>query len=87
MVKLLVLDYNADVNAKDKGGNTPLHVASESGDAEMVRLLVEDCKADILVQNGEGRKQYIRGFPSGCPERPRRLLANPTQVTAKAPSK
>jgi len=32
----------ADVNARDSDGDTPLHLAAESGCAEAVRLLLQD---------------------------------------------
>ena len=48
-VKLLV-DHGADVTALDITHSTPLHVASSSGDLEMVRILVEG-GADVNAQN------------------------------------
>jgi len=46
----LLLDHKADVNAKDKDGNTPLF---ETGSAEMTRLLVGK-GADVNAKNTAG---------------------------------
>ena len=51
-MKVLV-KYKADVNAKDKSGETPLYRASKRGDLDMVKFLVEN-KADIHAQNKWG---------------------------------
>lgn len=45
-----MLSINADVNAKDRKGSTPLIRASEKGYAEVVRLLLNS-KADIKTYN------------------------------------
>lgn len=37
----LLLSAGADVNARDKSGETPLHRAAEEGRADVVRLLLE----------------------------------------------
>jgi ankyrin repeat protein len=36
-----LVEHQADVNAVEAGGYTPLHQAAELGDAEMVRLLLD----------------------------------------------
>jgi len=35
-----LLEHGADVNARQEGGWTALHAASQNGDVEMVRLLI-----------------------------------------------
>jgi cytohesin len=53
VVKLL-LDNKADVNARDGGGKTPLHIAVASGSVEMVQLLLDN-KADVNAKDTDGR--------------------------------
>jgi ankyrin repeat protein len=44
-----------DVNAKDKDGNTPLHVAASQGRGHMVRLLLEQDGINDSIPNYQGR--------------------------------
>jgi ankyrin repeat protein len=54
MVSIL-LQYDTDINdTRDAEGNTPLHLAADGGDVEMVALLCE-YGANILIRNGYGR--------------------------------
>ena len=46
----LLVDHGADVAALDMTDSTPLHVASSSGDLEVLRILVES-GADVNAQN------------------------------------
>jgi ankyrin repeat protein len=39
-----------DVTAQNNGGETPLHVASQTGQAELARMLI-DRGADVSAQN------------------------------------
>lgn len=50
--EFLILE-GADVNAKSKSGNTPLHVAAETGLNEIVGLLL-DHSADVNARNNSG---------------------------------
>ncbi len=36
----ILLEHGAEVNARQEGGWTALHAASQNGDVEMVRLLI-----------------------------------------------
>ncbi len=49
----LLLDYGADVNARQQGGVTPLHSAAHHGATELVRLLIEN-GADISATTDAG---------------------------------
>jgi oxysterol-binding protein 1 len=44
-----------DVNAKDKDGNTPLHIAASQGRGHMVRLLLEQDDINDSIPNYQGR--------------------------------
>jgi ankyrin repeat protein len=47
----LLCSGSEDVNFGGANGFTALHYAVKSGSLEMVRFLVEDCKADILAED------------------------------------
>jgi ankyrin repeat protein len=65
-VRFLVLEVNADVNARDREGGTPLHSASYGPDAtpELVEFLLEhgaDVKAGLIdSENAETAYDYAR---------------------------
>lgn len=44
-----------DVNARDKDGNTPLHLAATQGRTQVVRLLLEQKDINDAIANGQGR--------------------------------
>ncbi|KAK5656344.1 hypothetical protein OQA88_4724 [Cercophora sp. LCS_1] len=44
-----------DVNAKDKDGNTPLHIAAAQGRSQVVRLLLETKDINDAIANHQGR--------------------------------
>ncbi len=52
-VRYLIEECNADVNAADHEGNTPLHNAAARGDVEMIKYLVSK-GADVTAVNREG---------------------------------
>ena len=51
----LLIDRGTDVNAKNRYGRTPLHLASFKGHKDMCALLI-DHGADVTATEGEGRK-------------------------------
>ena len=67
----LIEEFDADVNARDLNGYTPLHHAAARGDNEMIRYLVER-GADVMVVSRRGQTtvdmangpvQRIQPFP------------------------
>jgi ankyrin repeat protein len=54
VIKLLI-DFGADVNARQHGGWTPLHAAAQSGDVEIAKLLLENgAEIGIRADNNQG---------------------------------
>ena len=51
IVKLLVVEFKADVNDRDDYGTTPLHLAASNGYLEVVKLLVVEFKADVHAKD------------------------------------
>ncbi|KAK4232385.1 Oxysterol-binding protein-domain-containing protein [Podospora fimiseda] len=44
-----------DINARDKEGNTPLHVAAAQGRSHVVKLLLENKEINDAIANNQGR--------------------------------
>jgi ankyrin repeat protein len=44
-----------DINARDKDGNTPLHIAAAQGRSQVVRLLLENKEINDAIANHQGR--------------------------------
>ncbi|KAK4447481.1 Oxysterol-binding protein 2 [Podospora aff. communis PSN243] len=44
-----------DINARDKDGNTPLHIAAAQGRSQVVRLLLENKDINDAIANAQGR--------------------------------
>ena len=63
----LLLSFNANPNAKDFEGSTPLHIAADGNNIECVRLLIE-AGANPNLRNEFGTKSIDlikkRGFQS-----------------------
>jgi ankyrin repeat protein len=51
---LLLLEYGADLKARDLSGDTPVYSAAERGRTDIVRLLLERWPAGLLVRNNAG---------------------------------
>jgi uncharacterized protein len=54
VMKYLVEELHADVNARDNDGYTPLHHAASRGDNEMIQYLVAHC-ADVTAVSRSGQ--------------------------------
>jgi ankyrin repeat protein len=93
VMRLLVEDCKAEVEAKDSYGTAALHWAAVSGHEAVVRLLLDDYKADIEAKtdNGmtalhqaaegpnspEGKDVYIHIQSTCCLRPPRSVGAYP----------
>lgn len=60
----LLLRHGADVNVRDFGDNTPLHMAAEAGKLEIVRALLAK-KADVLAVNRQRVTPILNAASSG----------------------
>ncbi len=50
----LLLDHDADIDARDTNGNTPLHLAARNGNLSMVKLLIaRGANATIVNRDGQ----------------------------------
>jgi len=78
-----VLARGQDVNAKDRQGNTPLHMAAESAEKpEMVELLVAK-GADVKARNNKGRTPLHGPFWRTGPPKAELLIAQGADVNAR----
>ena len=87
VVRILVEYDLVDINAKDKGGWTPLHWASRRGDrhfkaGSVVRFLLEH-GADVNVQNKSGVTPLHTASSGGALEVVRLLLEHGADVEAR----
>lgn len=57
LIAKLLVEYGADINAKDKKGDTPLILAAKSGNSLMLKMLLE-AKADFNVRNKRGKTMF-----------------------------
>ena len=81
----ILIEYDADVNARDVDGYTPLYVASERENLQggsVLRLLLEH-GADINARTNSGRTALHRASSFGILEAVRLLLENGVDVEAK----
>jgi ankyrin repeat protein len=80
-VKLL-LAHNANVNAKDTRGITPLLYAAEKGNKDLAELLIAH-NADVNAKNGAGDTPLIVAQSNGHDDVAKLLLAQNPDVNTK----
>jgi ankyrin repeat protein len=78
----LLLQNKADVNARDSGGSTPLHLAADEGHADVVRILLRD-KADIDARDNRRNTPLCKAIDSEHPDVISMLLSAKADVNAK----
>jgi ankyrin repeat protein len=57
------LAHGADVNARDNNGVTPLHIAAENGNCDLVSILIAN-GADVNVKDKAGESPLARARKS-----------------------
>ena len=63
---LALLEGGADINVRDRAGNTTLHLAAQAGDMNLVRALLAETRrserahAEIDGAGGRSRRRRIR---------------------------
>jgi ankyrin repeat protein len=55
LIRHLILQYDADVDAKDDTNSTPLHIAASSGNENAVATLIKEFGCDTKVRGNCGR--------------------------------
>jgi uncharacterized protein len=81
-IMAILYKAGADINQRDKLGNTPLLDAADHGHAEAVKLLL-DLKANVDAENKNGMTALMFAAKAGDVESVRALLAhgaNPNKV-------
>jgi ankyrin repeat protein len=53
-IAMMLIKHGIDVNSRDTLGRTPCHLASEKGNIEMLKLLI-DHSGDVSVADSTGR--------------------------------
>ena len=68
----VLLEHGADVNAQNRVGMTPLHIAAVADDAEMTFVLFE-AKADLNQRNHNGATPLEEAVTNGADQTAERL--------------
>ena len=55
LVRTLIRDHNADVNAQDDRNNTPLHLAAQAGKEDIAIALINEFSCSTSVKGSDGR--------------------------------
>ena len=66
LVRTLIRDHNADVNAQDDHNNTPLHLAVKEGMEDIAIALTNEFSCSISVKDRSGRTVLHSTCERGC---------------------
>jgi len=82
MVKMLLEEEGADVNARNRYDNTPLMIAIRNGHTEIARMLI-DRGADVNIKSNDGKTALLWASLRGQTEIVRLLIQNGADVSVK----
>jgi ankyrin repeat protein len=83
VAKYLIEEKEADVEAADKYGYTPLHWAAYNGKFYVVKYLVEEKGADVMAANNDGNSPLHRGAENGHLDVVNLMIANGADLLAR----
>ena len=66
LVRALIRDHNADVNARDNHNDTPLHLAVQAGREDIAIALINEFSCSMSVKNWLGRTLLHSACKGGC---------------------
>ena len=81
LLKILLKKFKADWRATDDWGWTALHEAAVSGNKEIIRFLMRECRDLVNQKDKLGRTPLLLGLLSGIDEVGRRDLSSEYHVT------
>ena len=55
----MLIKYNADINARDKRGNSPLHLATLLNNTETMRILLSYSQTNVNLPNTAGQSPLV----------------------------
>ena len=66
LVRTLIHDHNADVNAQDNSKDTPLHMAAANGKEDVALALINEFGCETNIRGRDGRTMLHSACAGGC---------------------